>query len=80
MQVEIVIEYEIFTLEDYWGTIGFYRTKLERLCTGKKGVFDEDELFQWAEDWEIEYTSKEMLCQKLGDIIDGLNWEDVKDM
>lgn len=70
IDINLALNCDLYTLEDYWITIGLYYTKLDALSKS----FDKNDLLEWLAQWNAND------CNELRDMIDRLRWNDVKNL
>ena len=79
VNIYLRIKYELITSEDYWSTIGYFQTKHDSFCQRDAG-FNIQQLYNWANEWEIMAEDKEEICKQIQERINELRWNDVKNI
>lgn len=65
--VEFILE--LITNEDYWGTIGYYETRIANVCK-ENSVYNESEIYQIAEELGVKIKgSNKKMCSTLNEYV-----------
>lgn len=75
---KLFINMELYTNEDYYATIGYYRTRLDNLCL-QSSRYNEDELYIWAHELDIDTDnlSHDEVCMEIKNWINMLRYTDL---
>ena len=77
LKMEILLDMELITTEDYYDTIGAYKLTWENLCVKK--TFNKSGLEELAKSLYIDYNKDDDdddVCERIANKIKQLTWED----